>query len=169
MCSVWNHVFEINVIFNRSMCALSCLNHVWLSVTPWIVAPRPLCPWDSPGKNTCVVAMPSSRGVFPTQGSNLCLLSPTHATWEAQNPSSVWLYLDPNSQSSGHLGTSHFWKLWKHLFYFQPEVEVLVHGSSSWTLKLEDRWLPRLPVCFSLAERRGFTLCLQLLPFSGIC
>ena len=30
-----------------SLCAQSCL-----LVTPWTVAPRLLCPWDSPGKNT---------------------------------------------------------------------------------------------------------------------
>ena len=33
------------------------------SVQPCKLYPaRPLCPWDSPGKNTGVVAMPSSRG-----------------------------------------------------------------------------------------------------------
>ena len=33
------------------MCMLSCFSHVWL-FTPWAVAPRLLCPWDSPGQNT---------------------------------------------------------------------------------------------------------------------
>ena len=126
--------------------------------------PGPSVPGILQARTLVWLPCPPPGGVFLAQGSSLCLLPPTRTTWEAQNPSSVWLYLDPISQSSGHLGTSHFC-LWKHLFYFQPEVEVLMHVSSSWTLKLEDRWLPRLPVCFSLADRRGFMLCLQLLPF----
>ena len=34
---------------------------VWLFVTLWTIG-RLLCPWDSPGKNTGVGCMPSSRG-----------------------------------------------------------------------------------------------------------
>ena len=50
------------------------------------------CPWDSPGKNTGVGCRALLQGIFPTQGSNLCLLtSPvlagrfftTSTTWEA--------------------------------------------------------------------------------------
>ena len=44
------------------------------SVRPYELQPaRLLCPWDSPGKNTEWVAMTSSRGSSPTQGSNLHL------------------------------------------------------------------------------------------------
>ena len=35
---------------------------------------RLLCPWDSPGKNTGVGCHLLLQGIFPTQGSNLCLL-----------------------------------------------------------------------------------------------
>ena len=38
------------------------LSRVRLSATLWTVPTRLLCPWDSPGKNTGVGAMPSSRG-----------------------------------------------------------------------------------------------------------
>ena len=53
---------------------------------------RLLCPWDSPGKNTGVGCHPLPQGIFPTQGSNPCLLylpalaggfSSTSTTWEA--------------------------------------------------------------------------------------
>ena len=52
---------------------------------------RPPCPWDSPGKNTGEGCHSLLQGIFPTQGSNLCLTSPTlaggffttSATWEA--------------------------------------------------------------------------------------
>ena len=38
--------------------------------TPWTVATRPLCPWDSPGKNTGVGCRFLLQGIFPTQGLN---------------------------------------------------------------------------------------------------
>ena len=37
---------------------------------------RLLCPWDSPGKNTRVDFHAFLQGIFPTQGSNLGLMSP---------------------------------------------------------------------------------------------
>ena len=39
---------------------------------------RLLCPWDCPGKNTRVGCHFLLQGIFPTQGSNLCLLD-----WQA--------------------------------------------------------------------------------------
>ena len=44
------------------------------SVTPWTVATRLLCPWNSPGKNTGVGSHSFLQGIFPTQGLNLGLL-----------------------------------------------------------------------------------------------
>ena len=35
---------------------------------------RLLCPWDFPGQNTGVGCYFLLQGIFPTQGSNLCLL-----------------------------------------------------------------------------------------------
>ena len=46
------------------------LSHVRLFVTPWTVASRLLCPWDSPGKSTGVGCHFLLQGIFPTQGSN---------------------------------------------------------------------------------------------------
>ena len=40
------------------------------SVTPWIVAPRLLCPWDSPGNNTGVGGHFLLQRIFLAQGSN---------------------------------------------------------------------------------------------------
>ena len=37
-----------------------------------------LCPWDSPGKNAGVGCHFLLQGIFPTQGSNLCLLCLLH-------------------------------------------------------------------------------------------
>ena len=40
---------------------------------------RLLCPWGSPGKNSGAGCHFLFQGIFPTQGSNLRLLSPTLA------------------------------------------------------------------------------------------
>ena len=60
------------------------------SVWPWTVAHQaPLCPWDSPGKNTGVEKKKKKntgvgchalfQGIFLTQGSNPHLMSPALA------------------------------------------------------------------------------------------
>ena len=46
------------------------LSGVPLFVTPWTVAPRFLCPLNSPGKNTRVGCHALLQGIFPTQGLN---------------------------------------------------------------------------------------------------
>ena len=38
-------------------------------MTPWGVPARPLCPWNSPGKNTGVDGHALLQGMFPTQES----------------------------------------------------------------------------------------------------
>ena len=43
-------------------------------MTPWTIAPRFLCPWDFPGKNTRVGSHYLLHGIFLTQGSNWRLL-----------------------------------------------------------------------------------------------
>ena len=53
---------------------------------------RILSPWNSPGKNTGVGCHALLQEIFPTQGLNMCLMSPalaggfftTSAMWEAQ-------------------------------------------------------------------------------------
>ena len=55
-------------------CACS-LSHVLLSVTPWTVPTRLLCPWDSPGKNNGVDSHSLLQGILLTQGSNSCFLN----------------------------------------------------------------------------------------------
>ena len=51
---------------------------VQLFGTPWTVPAKPLCPWDFPGKNTGVGSHFLLQGIFPTQGSNPCLLCLLH-------------------------------------------------------------------------------------------
>ena len=62
-------------------CMLSCFSHVWLFVTLWILAHRPFCSRDSPGKNTGVGCHSLLQGIFPAQGSHLSLLWFLH--WQA--------------------------------------------------------------------------------------
>ena len=79
----------------RKLCILWCMrtcrfSHVWLLATLWIVVRQaPL--WRFSRQELEWVACPLP-GIFPTQGSNPCLLSPalavgfltTSATWEAR-------------------------------------------------------------------------------------
>ena len=54
------------------------------SMRPYELQPtRLLCPWDSPGKNTGVGCHALFQGIFPTQGSNPCLLHLLH--WQASS------------------------------------------------------------------------------------
>ena len=51
---------------------------VQLFVTPRTIVCRLLCPWDSLGKNAEMGCHFLLQGIFPTQGSNLCLLYLLH-------------------------------------------------------------------------------------------
>ena len=83
----------VSLSLKNTQCAyvLRGFGRVQLFATPWTIAPRLLCPWDSPCKNTGVGCHALLQGIFLTQGSNLHLLtSPalagrfftTSATWE---------------------------------------------------------------------------------------
>ena len=48
---------------SSSLLSLSVMSD---SATPWTVAPRLPCPWDSPGKNTGVGCHALLQGIFPT-------------------------------------------------------------------------------------------------------
>ena len=71
------------------VCVLSHFSRVWLC-NPMDCS-TPGCPWNSPGRNAGVGCHALLQGIFPTQGSNLRLLSSTlavgfsihSATWEA--------------------------------------------------------------------------------------
>ena len=66
--------FECMEYFCRVKVKVKSLSCVRLFATLWTVAQtRLLCPWDSPGKNTGEGCHFLLQGIFPTQGSNLCL------------------------------------------------------------------------------------------------
>ena len=50
------------------MYVLSFFSRAQLLVTPWTVACRLLCPWDSPGKNTGLHCHFLFQRILPTQG-----------------------------------------------------------------------------------------------------
>ena len=60
------------------VCVQAVTSVVSGSVTPWTVAARLLCPWDSSGKNTGVCCHAILQGIFLTQVLNLCLLHLLH-------------------------------------------------------------------------------------------
>ena len=71
----WDHLPNIY------MCTHACSvmsNSLW----PCGLLPAgPLYPWDSLGKNTGVGCHSFLQGIFPTQGSNPCLLHLLHCRW----------------------------------------------------------------------------------------
>ena len=76
-------------------CLISCFSCVQLCVTLWTVACQVPSPWDSPGKNTGWVTMPSSReSSWPKDRTSISYVScigrkvlyPS-ATWEVLNDS----------------------------------------------------------------------------------
>ena len=56
------------------MRVLSSFSQGWLLATPWTIAARLPCPWDSPGKNTAVGCHALLQGIFQTRGLNSHLL-----------------------------------------------------------------------------------------------
>ena len=78
-------------------CSYTLLSHAQLFMTPQTVAHQaPLPMGFSPDKNTGVGCHFLVQGIFPTQGSNLCLLSLLH--WQANylplsHLGSPWLYI----------------------------------------------------------------------------
>ena len=53
------------LLFPNSWILVLVLSCVWLFVTPWTVATRLLCPWNSPGKNTGVGCHSLLQGNLP--------------------------------------------------------------------------------------------------------
>ena len=93
-----------------AMCVCSVDPVVSDSVLPIDLQPtRLLCPWDSPGKNTRVGCHALLQGIFPTQGSNLCLLCFLH--WQMAYsplapPESTWC--PPNLSILLQMAKCHF-------------------------------------------------------------
>ena len=65
---------EANRLVNVCVCVFSHFN-LSDSLCHMYCSPRLLCPYDSPGKDTGVRCHALLQGIFPTQGSNSCLLA----------------------------------------------------------------------------------------------
>ena len=71
---IWGSKGKWNLGSSLYACVLNHFSCVWLFATPWTVATSLLCPRESPSKNTGVGCHALLQGIFPNQGSNLCLL-----------------------------------------------------------------------------------------------
>ena len=98
--------------------SLSCVQ----SLRPY--GPKParllLCPWDFPGKNTGVGCHFLLHGIFPTQGSNLCLLCLLH--WQVDS----LLLVPPGKPRAYPIHMIKFTRL--VCFSHPPFVEALASG-----------------------------------------
>ena len=85
---------------------------------PWTIAPRCLCPWNSPGKNTGVGCHSLLQGIFLTQGSNQGLLHWRQILYSLSHQSS------PKRKSQLQL-----------ILFLHPCSPVVMYGCESWTIK----------------------------------
>ena len=89
-------------------------------LTPWTVACRLLCPWNSSGKSTGMGYHFLLQGIFPTQGSNLGLLHCrqilNHLSHQGSPSSESWgaIQICPPLLFSEGCGTRSSW-LW-HMY-----------------------------------------------------
>ena len=94
---------------------LIVLSHVWLFATPWTVACRLLCPWNSPGKNTRVGSHSLLQSIFLTQGSNLHFLNYRQILYHLSHQG--------NPQMATHCLkidiTSHYWFIFPYAVVIQ--------------------------------------------------
>ena len=74
----WEHKLQSPFEHSLAYCCLVAKFCLTLLQPRGLQPIRPLHPWDSPGKNTGVGCQFLLQGVFPTQGSNPCLLHPLH-------------------------------------------------------------------------------------------
>ena len=109
MCFIFSDIHG-----NMPASGLSSFSHVWLFAALWTVAPRLLCPWNCPGKNTRVVCHALLQGTLPTPaikpesptspalaGGSLPLASPGKPLMESiKPPGQIALW---GSQQSNHV------------------------------------------------------------------
>ena len=118
---------------------LSCFCHVQLFATPWTVATRLLCSWDSPGKNTGVGCHALLQGIFLTRIKLTSLTSPALAG-EFFTTSCTWATLWPNNEG----GLSEwivYWATYSCKTSWPQETQKSIFFQS---------WVPILPLlmCF---------------------
>ena len=76
------HLTSLSDTLWRNMRVCQVASVVSASLWPCgLQPPRLLCPWDSPGKNPGVSCHVLLQEIFPTQGSNLCILCFLHCRW----------------------------------------------------------------------------------------
>ena len=115
--------FLLSFFVSAYMCTQWCPTCNPMDCSPPV---RLLCPWDFPGKNTGGGCHSLLQGIFPTQGSNLCLLHLLH--WQA------------DSLPLHHLGS--------HLSLFIFNSEDCGHPVECWPLSCF-RFLKSFPALFS--------------------
>ena len=74
-------IMDLYLKYIKNTCMLSCFSLVQLFVNPMECRLPGSSVHDSPGKNTGVGCHALFQGIFPNQGSNLCLLCLLH--WQA--------------------------------------------------------------------------------------
>ena len=134
------------------MYVLSCFSHVQRNGPK---PARPLCPWDSPSKNTWGGCYALLQGVFLTQGSNLHFLSPLY--WQAGS-----LPLAPPGKPNEFWSRGSKYQPFTHCTFLRwvesedPRGGIRTSGLWSWGLEQANLCQPVKP-CFRWIENLGET------------
>ena len=80
-----DYVLSLNAVQAPRLCNVpfAAAAVVVVIMSNFFGAPRLLCPWDFPGKNTRVGCLLLLQGIFPTYGSNPYLLHLLH--WQVNS------------------------------------------------------------------------------------
>ena len=114
----------------------SCPTPLW---PHGLLLARLFCPWDSPGKRTGVGCHFLLQGIFPSQGSNLCLLCLLPCRQILYPPSHTRTKITFHfwSLSSFYLILLHVWKLQSRRSQFPP-LSTLLFFPLFWLSKNRD-------------------------------
>ena len=115
-------------------------------MTPWTVAHQAVSPWDFPCKNTEVGCHFLLRGIFPTQGSNSCLLYLPVLAGGFFTTSTIWgnFYIAPKCWSWLPGKPTKWTEVWK----FQPHRWSPGKGRGwRWSSFINDQRSNQLSLC----------------------
>ena len=106
-------------------------------------------PWNSPHQNTGVISLSLQQGIFPTQGSNTCLLNFRQVLYQLSHKGSPEYNYPPNSLLSNYLlliywnlsllFTQYFIVLFSFVSLFLHKLSLPMQRIKKLSLK-DERW-----------------------------
>ena len=122
-----NDSWQLFITADHFFTFLLCCSVSSDSLRPFGLQPtRPLCPWYSPGKNTGGGCHFLLQGIFPTQGSNLCLPPYRQTLYRLSHQGSIWQKKQLDSQNT-------YFKI-HYYCQFRNLLNLIFQMNQSWNL-----------------------------------